>query len=243
MLEIVICEDNEKSLKEYMRIIEKAISRNSMNARIVCTAGNPSAVEEYVKHNSANVFFLDIDLKAYDTGYTLAQKIRKNNRRAYIVFLTGHLEYVLHAFKVKAFDFLPKPISDEALEQCLLDVWEDCNAGVNTGGSDEEYIEIKSGPNFYRIKTKHIIYIEKIKNKAVIHMANTSITCFEALSILERHLDKNSFIRCHKSFIVNRAYIARADMNNNEIVFETGQVCYIGRTFKKSVQSILSPET
>lgn len=234
MLEIVICDDNERCLNNFNSIIEKTLRDHNINGRIVCKANCPEIVEEFIKHKSANVYFLDIDFKNCISGYSLAKKIRERDIKAYIVFVSGHLEYVLQAFKIKTFDFLPKPVSPEILEQCLLNMYSDY-IGTTNVSYDCRYIEVKSGASIYRIKNSDIVFIEKLNSKTLIHMASGIVTCTETLEALNKTLNDESFIRCHKSFIANKTYISEIHLNKNEIVFETGQVCYIGRKYKKGL--------
>ena len=61
------------------------------------------------------------------TGLQLAEKIREFNKDSYIIFTTGHLEYSLMAYKLKTFDYIPKPITLERLEETVLRLVDDVN--------------------------------------------------------------------------------------------------------------------
>ena len=153
MLQIVICEDNKEFLEQLANMIQSIIDNNKIKGEIFCTTANTRDVEFAVASGKANTFFLDIDLKDSENGYALAEKIRKNNPYAYIVFVTGHFEYVLHAFKVYSFDFLQKPITFEILEQCLQRIYNHYTIVSN----DCKYIEVKSGASLYKIKINNIV--------------------------------------------------------------------------------------
>ncbi len=234
MLQIVICEDEQRYLNYISNTVEKIINRNSIVGQIVCAADNPELVEEYIKHRQANVFLLDIDLKVPKSGYALARKIREQNRKAYIVFITAHLEFVLQAFKVKPFDFLPKPVTGEILDKCIVDIYNDYMLLTDTE-ENINYLEVKSGTNLYRIKTADIVYIEKLSFKTIIHMVNNEIHCYETLESIEKKLPEANFVRCHKSFIANRDYIANINIKEKRIVFESGQYCFIGGKYRKGL--------
>ncbi|MCX7745504.1 MAG: LytTR family DNA-binding domain-containing protein [Clostridia bacterium] len=236
MLQIVLCEDNLYCLSQTANAIEKILSCNFISGQIVCKATETKTVEDYLKHNTANVFLLDINLDNNGNGFFLAQKIRENNQHAYIVFLTCHLEYVLQAFKVHSFDFLVKPVSKEILEQCILNIYKNYISTLSLPANNgDSYIQIKSGSSLYRIKTKDIIYIEKLKFKTVICMAGSEITCYDTLESLEQKLNDSNFVRCHKSFIANRLYISEIHLKEKEILFETGHKCLLGGKYRKEL--------
>lgn len=234
VLQIVICEDDKRYLQYVESTVEKVIDKNGIQGQIVCSADNPELVGEYIRNRTANVFLLDIDLKVPESGYMLAQKIRENDRKAYIVFISAHLEYILRAFKIKPFDFLPKPVTAEILEKCILDINNDILM-VNDPGDEANILEIKAGPNLYRIRVSDIIYVEKLSFKTIIHMVNNEIYCYDTLESIENRLSGNNFVRCHKSFIANRHYISNINIKDKKVVFESGQFCFIGGKYKKGL--------
>ncbi len=234
MLRIVICDDDKRYLQYVESIVKKIIIKNGIPGQIVCSADSPELIGEFIRNKTANVFLLDIDLKVQESGFMLAQKIRENDRKAYIVFITAHLEFILRAFKIKPFDFLPKPATAEILEKCILDIYNDYMF-INDTREEANFIEIKSGSNLYRIRAADIIYIEKVSYKTIIHMVSNEIYCYDTLESIENRLSGNNFVRCHKSFIVNRDYISNINTKEKKVVFESGQFCFIGGKYKKGL--------
>lgn len=234
MLQIVICEDNKEFLDQFTNMIQSILDNNKIKGEILCTTTNVRDVEFVIASGKGNTFFLDIDLKDSESGYTLAEKIRKNNPYAYIVFVTGHFEYVLHAFKVYAFDFLQKPVTYEILEQCLQRIHDHHMVISN----DYKYIEVKSGSNLYKIKTNDIVYIERFKRDTIIYTKNGQVTCHKSLDSLLKQLNDTNFVRCHKSFIANKQLITQINQKERIIVFKTDQKCSFGRKYKNEISDI-----
>lgn len=231
MLQIAICEDNHQYLNQLVNSIEAILKKNNINGSVVYSSTNASDFERYIPESGANTFFLDIDLRASVTGYMLAEKIRKKDITAYIVFITGHFEFVLQAYKVNSFDFLIKPVTDDVLEECILRVYENYTILNNK----HRYIEVKSGSSVYKLKIDNIVFIERLKRDTYIYLNNGKITCHESLESMERLLCNGSFIRCHKSFIANKFFISEIHHKDKLIVFETGHKCYLGRKYKKNL--------
>lgn len=233
MLNIVICDDNERVLNNTKLIVEKILNRNMIEGRVVHTATMPEDVLTFCSKNDVNVVIIDIDLKSEMNGMALAQALRERERRLYIIFLTGHLEYLMQAYKVKTFDYIPKPVTYDIMEQCILSLYEDYME-VNSPPADRRYITIKSGSEIYRLKPNDITYIERLGCKTIIHTCTSQIYCYDSLESLQQLLG-DGFIRCHKSFIVNKKHISIINIGKNEIVLDNNAKCSIGRKYKKEV--------
>lgn len=233
MLNIVICDDNEKVLDNTRLMVEKVLNRNMIEGRVVHTATTPEDVLAFCSKNDVNAVIVDIDLKSEMNGMALAQALREKDRRLYIIFLTGHLEYLMQAYKIKTFDYIPKPVTYDVMEQCILSLYED-HMEINSPPADRGCITIKSGSEIYRLKPNDITYIERLGCKTIIHTCTSQIYCYDSLESLQGLLG-DGFIRCHKSFIVNKKHISMINMGGNEIVLDNNAKCSIGRKYKKGV--------
>ncbi len=63
------------------------------------------------------MYFLDIEL-GDDNGISLAKWIKSEYKKAVIVFITSHTDYMQNAFDVHAFNYIVKPASEERL--CMI---------------------------------------------------------------------------------------------------------------------------
>lgn len=238
MLKIVICEDNQQYLNILGRTIETVLEKRSIKGEIVCMCTDAEEAEKHMNCNGANVFFIDIDLKDGQNGYELAKKIRKSNIQAYIIFITGHLEYVFQAFKVQCFDFLPKPVMPEVIEECLVRVHQNYLRTSSEQADNSKYINIRIGSSIHNVKAGSIIYIERIKPKTIIYTTNSEISCNYSLEMLEEMLGSREFIRTHKSYIANKNFISEVSLREKKIIFNTGQSCFVGRKYKHLIDGL-----
>ena len=151
--------------------------------------------------------------------------IRKKNKKAYIIFSTAHLEYIMLAYKYKTFDFLAKPITTERLEETIMRLYDD----VSDEGNSFFKVSNKNG----YINSKDIFYIEKQGKKAIIKTSSGDYSVNSSFSNILNRLP-NNFVRCHKSFIVNRDKILKIQ-SNNEVFFKDSTIsqCQIGPKYEK----------
>ncbi len=232
MLSFVLCDDNQSIIDRLSRILDSIFLENNIDAEIKYTANTPEDILNYIKSNIVDVLFLDIDLKSNTSGIDLAYIIRKFNKDVYIIFTSAHLEYILIAYKCKTFDFIPKPISKERVEETILRLMED----INSEGNTTSFIRIDSKNTI--INQDSINFIKKEGMKLVFYTDTRVYETYNSFSKISSELPKN-FVRCHKSYIANINKIS--DINNTTILFNDKNTmqCNIGPKYKNELMEVL----
>ena len=241
MLSFVLCDDNKVVLDRLAKMLESLFIQHNLDAEIAFQSLTAEGVLNFLENHTANVLFLDIDLKSKVSGLDVADIVRKQNKEIYIVFTSAHLEYILIAYKYKTFDFLPKPIAIDRLDETLERLIED----VTT-------INNPRRQNFIRINNKNTIinqdnirYIKKDGMKLVFYTDTRTYETYGSFKKLESELHDN-FIRCHKSYIANINKINNINSNNNVITFDQNVdsadnlKCYIGPKYKNKFMEDLN---
>jgi len=231
MLNFVICDDNLDILTKLSKILESIFIKNNFDANISFVSDNAKEVLTFVNSNKTDVLILDIDLKSTMSGLELAQKIREKNKDCYLIFSTGHLEYVMMAYKLKTFDYLPKPITSERLEDTIIRLFNDIN------GLPKKYIKIDNKNTM--IDENQIQYIKRDGMKLVYHTLNKDFEAYSSFNKMQLNLP-NNFIRCHKSYVVNINKITNIDPVSNIISFENNSTCEIGPKYKSSIMEVIN---
>ena len=121
-----------------LRALVRAISA-SPDVKEVVEFSNPEKALTYVKENSIDVAFLDINMRGMG-GIALAEKIINLRPNSKIVFCTGYEEYAIPAFKLHASGYLMKPISAEDVQGEIDNI-----KGVR---QKEKLLEVKCFGNF-----------------------------------------------------------------------------------------------
>lgn len=236
MLNFVLCDDNKAILDRLSRILESIFLKHNIDANISFTANNPEDVLEYTKEHTVDVLFLDIDLKSKISGIDLAAHIRKFNKDAYIIFTSAHLEYILIAYKCKTFDFIPKPLSIERIEETILRLIDD----VGYGGKTSSFIKIDNKNTI--INEDNINFIKKDGMKLIFYTNTRTYEVYGSFNKISEDLPDN-FVRCHKSYIANVDKISDVHMSDNTIIFKNRDNnethCYIGPKYKNNLMEVL----
>jgi len=231
MLNFVICDDNLNIVKKLKEMLELLFIKHDIDAKVSFCTHDPKSVLEYEKENIVDVLILDINLNSDMSGIDLAQEIRKKNKKVYLIFLTGHLEYSLIAYSVKTFDYLPKPITLERLEVTLNRLLDDLS---NT--SNNRFIRLDKKTI---INQKEINYIKRDGMKLVFCTNSGEYETYNSFNKIENLLPEN-FVRCHKSYMANTENIININTNNNTIVFNNDLSCDIGPKYKNNLMEVFN---
>ena len=202
MLNFVLCDDNKAALERFEKMLNLVLENNDLDGNISLATTNVNEVLDHVKNNIVDVVILDIDLNTNISGLELAQKIRKINKKVYIIFETAHLEYLLLAYKCKTFDYLPKPISLNNLESTISRLFNDIRQDA-----DKTFIELTNG---IILNTNSVLYIEKNNTKLVFKTTTGEYSTYSSFNKFQNKLPP-TFIRCHKSYIANVSNINHID--------------------------------
>ena len=231
MINFVICDDNLNIAKKLKEMFEILFVKNDIEAEIKFVTDNPNEVLEYEENNTVDVLILDINLNSNISGIDVAKKIRKRNKKIYIIFSTGHLEYSLVAYSVKTFDYLPKPVTLERLEVTLNRLLEDLN-----NNPSNTFIKIN---NKTIINQKEIYFIKKDGMKLVFCTNSGEFETYNSLEKIQNTLPTN-FVRCHKSYIANTQQILNINKKDNSIIFTNNQTCDIGEKYKDNIMGVFN---
>lgn len=224
MIDIYICEDNEKQRNYLKSQIDNFIAFEQLDMQITTATDDPAIILSAAQHSSnCGLYFLDIDLNTPETnGFLLAQNIRKIEPRCFIVFVTSHIElsYYTYQYKVEALDFIVKDNIDtmkNKIHECILNAYE-----KHTHSSQHNIsIFTATMPDGKQISVPHseIIAFEtsNTTHKIIFHGKNRLLEFPEQLNTLEKELNEH-FFRCHRSTIVNLMNIKEIDYKDSVII-------------------------
>lgn len=233
MLSFALCDDNFSAIDKLSKMLDSIIISHNLQGQITFSTSNPIKLFEYVTTNPTDVLLLDIDLKSSVSGLEIAEKIREIDKNIYIIFVTGHFEFGMVAYKYKTFDFLQKPLTKERFEETILRLYSD------VFGNKNKYIRLDNDRTV--IKENSIRFIKKDGMKVIFHTDTRDYETYSSFSRISDMLPYN-FVRCHKSYIVNITKITDIDVSNNSIIFTRNDKCYIGPKYKNYFMEVLKNE-
>lgn len=243
MLDVYVCEDNQKQLGLFSKFVSDTVLIEELDMQLVLASMDPQEILEKAKESlNVGVFFLDIDLKTSMTGLMLAQQLRKIQPRCYIVFITVHSEmgFMTFQYKVEALDFIVKDSPSniqKRIHECLLDVNEK-NQALNS--CQRKTLVVSQGDRRITVDYDEVLFFETSENihKVILHAKKRIIEFNGHLKDIEEQLDYR-FYRCHRSYIVNTDNIREVDFQKGTICMEKGEVCPISVRAKAGLKKLI----
>lgn len=181
-----------------------------------------SAAEAFktVMDGRADVIFLDINMPMLN-GIDFAAIVPSTTR---IIFVTAYDSYAVQGFKVNALDYLLKPVSytdfmksvGRALEwKSMSDAY---SAQRKPDHTSPRMITIKVKNQLMQIRLDTIEYVEARNDRVIVFRKNAEpLSSLTTLREIEELLPTDTFMRVHRSFIVNVPLVEIVE--RNRIVF------------------------
>lgn len=188
---------------------------------------------------SPDIVFLDIEMPKV-SGLDIARIIQGKTG---IIFTTAKREFAQESYEVEAIDYLVKPFAFEKFQSSIKKAFHSISLRSGaTVQTEPEVLFIPGNGKNESIKIVHrdISYIKASSNYSDLYMVNDKVYyTFFGLGDLEISLPKSSFIRVHKSYIVNLHHIAKI---NNDLIFMEGKgEIPISDTYKKAFWDKITP--
>ncbi|MDD2509522.1 MAG: LytTR family DNA-binding domain-containing protein [Syntrophomonas sp.] len=201
-MKILLLEDEEYS-REFIRQLLEDIP---VVGEVMATASAEEAIA-LAQNKRPDLIFLDIELEGSElNGLQVAQNIYSFNKEAYIVFLTAYSKYAIDSFEVHPYNYILKPIKVTRFREAVEEIAEKIE---QKDALDSDILVIKYKNEIHHIRPGGIIFIEIQNNLSFIHTKEGIFESYLSLAELEAMLDR-SFLRVHKSFIVNLKQIKQA---------------------------------
>ena len=160
-----------------------------------------------------DLIFLDIEMPIIN-GFELLDVLKNKPQ---IIFVTGKTEYAFKAFDYDATDYLQKPITQERFNLGVEKALEYHRLKFENSSAEEEYIFIKSNLKKRKIFINTILWIEALGDYIKLVTTEDSYVILSTMKAFEKEVEEYSFLRIHKSYIVNLKKIKRFNSKFVEI--------------------------
>ncbi len=218
----------------FVHQLKKLVGEILNELRIAYQIYTFTKAEELVHHlhkhdNSLDVVLVDVFLKP-GNGVELAKWLRRQGLEIEIIFIAASKAYALEGYDVHAVHYLLKPVQKEKLIEALYRAWT-----YQRGYRERNLVLLKTSTGIV-IPSNRIYWIEILNKNITIHMKNQDVQCTGTLVKLEEQLSTKGFIRCHKSFLVNAAYIQ--NIKRYTFTLQNGIQVPIGKSSYNRVQEV-----
>ena len=231
-MQIAVC-DYEKEIRD---MFAEKIGRLYPKAELSLYQ---SGEELLLSEKEPDILLLDIQMPRKN-GMETAKELRRKNKKAIIIFVTGLEDFVFQAFDVGAFHYLVKPFDDWKFTEVLQNAVEQSEDRKKLEGAgrkgERPSLMITTGGKHITVNLEDIVYAEVFDRKVILHMMDTDIEYYGKMKELEEKAG-DEFYRTHRSFLVNFGFIRKYDAAT--VYLEKGQALMAKQNYREFVKQYL----
>jgi DNA-binding LytR/AlgR family response regulator len=205
MINIVICDDNIEFSDEIESYVIQYFSKVKTEYLITKYSSGEELLEKASWDSPYNLVFLDIKMNNID-GLDVAQKIHERSSQAMIVFITSYIDFHVASYKANEAGYILK--NRDNFKREFNESMDLVIRKFNLDYHAQSY-DFQNGSMTVHIND--IVYVESRLHEVIFHIKeNDNIirrNLYAKLDDIEKRLPDNSFIRVHKSFLVNLQYV------------------------------------
>ncbi|WP_372755548.1 LytR/AlgR family response regulator transcription factor [Labilibaculum sp.] len=231
MIKCIAVDDEPLALKQISSYIERTPFLD-----LQASFDNAMDALQFITENKIDLIYLDIQMPDLN-GIEMAKSLSNGPQ---IIFTTAYSEYAIDGFKVNAIDYILKPLDYASFFKASLKAQsflERNTAFSENLQANSNHLFIKSEYKIIRIEIGDILYIEGMREYVRIHLANAKpLMTLLSMKKIEEKLPSASFMRVHRSYIVNLQKISTIE--RNRIIFNDVYIP-ISDQYKEKFQSFI----
>lgn len=187
------------------------------HVKVVATCSNGIEALEAVEIHGPDLLFLDVQMPEM-TGFDVLEAM-PGERVPAVVFVTAYDEFALNAFEAAAVDYLLKPLDRERVARAVARARRMVDSGT---GEPEEVrlvlrhvremrraaqhasrLKVRDGDHIQFVPVEDVEWFEADGNYVILHQEEGDSRIRSTLTGLEESLDPDTFVRVHRSVILN----------------------------------------
>lgn len=208
----VLLVDDEPLARERL----KRLLLEHSNFEWVAEAGDGEAALSWLRQHKCDLVLLDIQMPG-KTGLQLAEDIQALPNVPLVVFCTAYDEHALQAFRVKAIDYLMKPIAKDELSRALQRSaqWLDQHAHDDEeSGGCRTHLSARTHTGMQLIPLADVYYFYADQKYVNVHHVQGETLIDDSLKQLEEEFPEQ-FLRVHRSSLVSATRIDRLEAQDD----------------------------
>ncbi len=194
-MKIAIVEDQKQNLERLLAFLDEF----DLQYTLVGTAKNVKEGEKLLLTKKVDLLFLDMKLPDGE-GTELLDRLPQRDFK--VIFFTAHKDYALSAFEYGSVDFVLKPIQLKDLNRALKKVI-GLDQKLEEHSTSNKVLPIPHKEGTLYIERDKILYFQAYGEYCYLVTEQKKELVSRTLKDIEDSLKDNSFVRTHRSYIVN----------------------------------------
>ena len=245
MIDVLIIDDEALARQRVRKLLE---ARSEVTILQECRSGQEAVLA--IEMHEPDLIFLDIQMKDM-TGFDVLQRLPSASWPL-TIFVTAYDEYAIQAFDIFAFDYLLKPFKDERFYLSLDKAISALEKKEHESNIDQlrelvsylqkekqEPLALKQGSKVSLVQMDDIRYIEASGYYIEVFTSESKrLLLRESMTNMLEQLDKESFIRIHRSTIINTSFLSEIQHTGaGDVVakMKDGKVFRVSKSYKEEL--------
>lgn len=195
---------------------------------------------EFLDEERVDLIFLDVEMPGA-SGFELLDKITYSPR---IILTTSKTEYAFDAFQYNVTDYLKKPFTYKRFIEAIQKIQQSTpdppatpHAVTANQQADTDFLFIKSEDKLVKLKKDDILFLESMRDYVKFVTSGKSYITYSTLKNMEEKLTGPTFLKVHRSYIVN---ITKIDDIRGNTIYLLGNQVPIGKGHREDVAARLN---
>lgn len=194
--------------------------------QIVAVCSDALDARQVLMKENIDLMFLDINMPMLD-GMAFMKTLKHPPQ---VIFTTAYKEFALEAFDLAACDYLLKPFSLDRFLIAVDKVKDKLSASKTSNENVPAFMYVKSDKKIHKIVFEKLLYGEAKGNNVLIVTEEEQVVTTMTFANFESLLPVDSFLRIHRSFIINKNKINH--IYGNRVVIGASEIP-IGSKYKE----------
>lgn len=193
---VAIVEDCEQDAELLKRNLERYERERSGEVRFELTEFQDG--EDLVTNYTADYDLILLDIRmTFMNGMQAARRVRELDSEVVIVFITSMPQYAIDGYKVRATDYILKPISWFSFRESIT------RALMSIKPREVDMITLELHGGRAKLETGRICFVEARDHQLIFNTRDGSIIARGTLREMEAQLSGKNFFRCSRGCLVN----------------------------------------
>ena len=197
-LHIAVCDDEALERQRIADLVNQIMPEEGLSCRVTSYESGADLLSAIQHGGRFQILLLDVMMEGLD-GMALAAALREKGDHTAIIFISSNLEMALRGYEVEAARYLAKPVDRERLREALMFCYRTRLA------QKEILLPTASGQS--RILPSDLIYAETWERGVRLVLKDGREETGLKISELAAMLPERQFVFCHRTILVNLAFI------------------------------------
>lgn len=226
---VAVVEDNERDRERLTKQLRRYEQERELRFELVEFPDGEDLVTDYSA--DYDMILLDIEMQFMD-GMRAAKAVRALDPEVPIIFVTNAPQYAIEGYRVRALDYILKPVSwfsfCESLDRALQH---------RRAREAQQSITVALRDGKTRLNTERICYVEVQDHELTYNTRDGKFVTKGAIRDAEELLSAPNFVRCNRCYIVNLRYVEAIQGSDVKV---NGDLIQVSRRQRKSFLDALN---